>query len=422
MKSFLRFVEEGKEHIGNASAAQSAWQKWMNDNPSEFQRGGRFYQKGSGDSVSTASKEFMKQYMKTGEIPNSFRTISNPSGTPQQTTSQQRPPTGTQQRPTGTQQRPTGTQRPTGSQQRPPGSQQRPPTGTQQRPPTGTQQRPPVGTNKKPKINFGKIANRLNLGLNTYMGVEDLYAKTKERTNRGEKLAPAAAKSSAEVGGGFAGAALAGRAAAPYIARNVRNPWLALGLGSAASIGGYVAGEKGTSKIIRRLEGSQPDYSKVAQSRATKYARANSASRNVYGASQGSAIAGIGGNSFVTRRPSGAAFMSTGAGSQRRTVQLPRTQLVRDPRSGRQTVGDLAYRNGTPVYLSRASTASRDSNYTAGGMWRNLQRNLNFGGQRERDRAAARREYRTALGNTQRYTGGLNISPQSAKRKKLPGY
>jgi hypothetical protein len=85
-------------------------------------------------------------------------------------------------------------------------------------------------------------------------------------------------------------------------------------------------------------------------------------------------------------------------------------------------VGDLAFKGGQATYVARPSTASRDSNATPGGAWRNVQRSLNFGGQRERDAAASKREYRTALQNTQQYTKKLGITPQSAAKQKLPGY
>ncbi|MFN9943568.1 MAG: hypothetical protein ACK56I_29255, partial [bacterium] len=59
------------------------------------------------------------------------------------------------------------------------------------------------------------------------------------------------------------------------------------------------------------------------------------------------------------------AFMSTGVGKQRQTVQLAKTQLVRDPKSGKQVVGDLAFKGGKPVYLARPSVASRDTSLGA---------------------------------------------------------
>ena len=108
--------------------------------------------------------------------------------------------------------------------------------------------------------------------------------------------------------------------------------------------------------------------------------------------------------------------MSTGVGSQRRTVQLAKTQLVRDPKTGQQRVGDLAYKDGKPVYLARPSAASSDTNLLS-----RLSRATGIGGQRERDAAAAKKDYKTALGNTQTYQKKLGITPKPAVGPKIVG-
>ena len=99
-----------------------------------------------------------------------------------------------------------------------------------------------------------------------------------------------------------------------------------------------------------------------------------------------------------------------------RTAKLSSTQLVRDPKTGKQVIGDLAYRGGKPVYLARPSIASRDTN-----LFSRLSRATGIGGQRERDVSAAKREYRTALRNTQRFQSGMGLTPQKAKALGLPG-
>lgn len=144
---------------------------------------------------------------------------------------------------------------------------------------------------------------------------------------------------------------------------------------------------------------------KASQTMGIRSSRQVAAQAGTYGAKKGSAVTGTGGPMTVNQR---AGTITTGG----RTVNLPKTKLLPGGK-----VGDLAYSGGRPVYLARPSTASRDTN-----VWRNLQRRLNIGGQRERDVEAARNEYRTALASTQKYTKQLGVTPQSATRQKLPGY
>jgi hypothetical protein len=72
----------------------------------------------------------------------------------------------------------------------------------------------------------------------------------------------------------------------------------------------------------------------------------------------GGEIKGIGGpTSFSQKKPGGAAFISTGSGPQRRTAQLAKTSVVTDPKTGKQEVGNLAFKGGQAVY-KRADTKS----------------------------------------------------------------
>jgi hypothetical protein len=143
---------------------------------------------------------------------------------------------------------------------------------------------------------------------------------------------------------------------------------------------------------------------------ATRDARQVASQAKTYGATKGSALTGLGGPAKVDTK---AGTLTT----KGKTVKLASTQLVRDPKTGQQRVGDLAYKDGKAIYIARASTASRDTGFLS-----NLSRSTGIGGQRERDQAAAKSEYRTALKNTQTYTKGLGISTKSATAQKLPGY
>lgn len=149
----------------------------------------------------------------------------------------------------------------------------------------------------------------------------------------------------------------------------------------------------------------------------TRGARQVSAKTGTYGAKQGSALSGIGGKTTTSKDTKGNAFMSTGAGSQRKTVQLAKTQLVRDPKTGKQVVGDLAFKGGKATYLARPSVQSRDTSLSA-----RVGRALNIGRySREAEAQAAKQEYRTALKNTQTYQKKLGVTPKAATAQKLPG-
>lgn len=149
----------------------------------------------------------------------------------------------------------------------------------------------------------------------------------------------------------------------------------------------------------------------------TRGARQVSAKTGTYGTKQGSGLTGIGGKTTTSKDAKGNAFMSTGAGSQRKTVQLAKTQLVRDPKTGKQVVGDLAFKGGKATYLARPSVQSRDTSLSA-----RVGRALNIGRySREAEAQAAKQEYRTALKNTQTYQKKLGVTPKAATAQKLPG-
>ena len=156
---------------------------------------------------------------------------------------------------------------------------------------------------------------------------------------------------------------------------------------------------------------------KAQQTVDTRGARQVAAKSGTYGARQGSALTGIGGKTVTSKDAKGNAFISTGAGKQRQTTQLAKTQLVRDPKSGKQVVGDLAFKGGKATYLARPSVASRDTSLGA-----RVGRALNIGRySKAAETQAAKKEYRTALKNTQTYQKKLGITPKAATAQKLPG-
>ena len=170
------------------------------------------------------------------------------------------------------------------------------------------------------------------------------------------------------------------------------------------------------AKEYRRME-DKVGVAGAKGTEATRDARQVAAKANTYGTKQGSALTGIGGPTSVSQNKDGTGFMSTGVGSQRKTVQLAKTQLVRDPKTGQQRVGDLAYKGGKPVYLARPSVSSRDTSLSA-----KVGRALNLGRfSKEAEQQAAKTEYRTALKNTQTYQKKLGITPKPVVGPKIVG-
>lgn len=126
--------------------------------------------------------------------------------------------------------------------------------------------------------------------------------------------------------------------------------------GAAGGAGGSVAGPVGT--VAGAVGGSM-----VAGKAFDTVAGANAVERKAIATANrkrqsGGEIKGIGGPTlFSQKKPGGAAFMSTGSGPQRKTVELAKTSVVTDPKSGKQEVGNLAFKGGKAVY-KRADTKS----------------------------------------------------------------
>lgn len=126
--------------------------------------------------------------------------------------------------------------------------------------------------------------------------------------------------------------------------------------GAAGGAGGSVAGPVGT--VAGAVGGSMAAgkaFDTVAGANAVERKAIATANRK---RQSGGEIKGIGGpTSFSQKKPGGAAFMSTGSGPQRKTVELAKTSVVTDPKSGKQEVGNLAFKGGKAVY-KRADTKS----------------------------------------------------------------
>ena len=128
-------------------------------------------------------------------------------------------------------------------------------------------------------------------------------------------------------------------------------------------------------------------------------ARQKAGQQGAYGSRQGVAVVGTGGRTTVNRQNN---TITSGG----RTAKLPSTKILSGGR-----VGDLAYKDGKPVYLARADMSQRGNQ----GLFARLSRATGIGGQRERDAAALAREREQALKNTLNYrrqigAGGGSIS------------
>ena len=425
MKSFREFLSE------DAVKVQKAWQDFMKANPQDFAKGGRFYDRGGTTKSSQAAKDFMKSYMKTGQPPEWAKfnqDVERAKSSPTKQAATQPPKTSTQPSPEAAKP-PKGTQTRTQAPPKKPSTSTPPPP----KPPTSSGlapvSKPPTTTPKGPGLRsrLGKVAGPA-------VAAGGAALDYQARREAGQSKARAA---------GGAASQLAGYAAAAKFGAMVPGPPIVKG---AAAIGaGIIGAEKagqaydyaadktrparqaiskatGFDKFQQKnelIKGAKPGQGlqSLARAQQTADTRSARAASSAYGTKKGSALTGIGGKTFVSKDKKGAAFMSTGAGSQRKTVELAKTQLVRDPKTGKQVVGDLAFKGGKATYLARPSVSSRDTSLSA-----RVGRALNIGRfSKEAEAQAAKQEYRTALKNTQTYQKKLGITPKAAAAQKLPG-
>jgi len=95
----------------------------------------------------------------------------------------------------------------------------------------------------------------------------------------------------------------------------------------------------------------------------------------------GGALKGIGGKTtFDTKKGT----MTTGSGKQQKTVQLAKTSVVTDPKTGKKEVGYLAYNNGRAVY-KRPDTSNKTLKQTSSNPLERLGRTLFAGAYKEHD-------------------------------------
>ena len=222
-----------------------------------------------------------------------------------------------------------------------------------------------------PKSKFPSGLGR-NLGRAAYgleAGLEAMDQKA-----RGRKTGSALAMGATKAAGGWAGMK-AGVAAGGKLGSVLGPKGAAVGalIGGGA---GYLAGSDIARKASETIAGAT-GKEKAAMATANRQRQA------------GTAVKGIGGKTtFDTKKNT----MTTGVGSQRKTVGLAKTGVVQ--RGGQSTAGYLAYKGGKAVY--KAGPSAQSLAKTSSNPLERIGRSLFAGAYKKSDAAAAAKKLATA--------------------------
>jgi len=160
--------------------------------------------------------------------------------------------------------------------------------------------------------------------------------------------------------------------------------------GPVGTFAGGTAGGMAASKAFDTVAGANAVQRKAI-------ATANRQSQS------GGALKGIGGKTtFDTKKGT----MTTGSGSQQRTVKLGKTSVVTDPKTGKQDVGYLAYKGGKAVY-KRADT--KNLAQTSSNPLERIGRSLFAGAYKQSDAAAAAKKLAAARQSDVARQKALNV-------------
>ena len=125
----------------------------------------------------------------------------------------------------------------------------------------------------------------------------------------------------------------------------------------------------------------------------------------------GSAVKGVGGKTtFGQKKPGGPAFMSTGSGSQRKTVQLAKTGVVQ--RGGQSVAGNLAFKGGKAVY--KAGPSAQSLAKTSSNPLERVGRSLFAGAYKKSDAANAAKKLATARASDAARNRALGVKSKPA--------
>jgi len=405
MKTFSQFINEGVED------AQKAWAAWLK---SDAGKASRINYK-SNEEASKAAKEFMKTYQSTGKPPgwaSGGGTPPPPSKPPTGTTPPPSKPPNQSKIPKPVRQVGRGLIRGLGVASAADAAYQASQGNYADAAVSGlgagmASRRVSAAVPRVQKQVLQKVAPKVAPKLARFVpGLQQAYGVTAGTAAalRGDKLGAVLGYGSAipgPVGYGFVAADIARSVAPSSVKQAIKDK---TGIS-------YLQQRKGLEQKAIQSGQGLTGVARAGQTMDVRGARQVASQAKTYGATRGSALTGLGGPTKVDTK---AGTLTT----KDKTVKLASTQLVRDPKTGQQRVGDLAYRGGKAVYLARPSVSSRDTSVVA-----NIGRALNLGRySKEAEQKAAQTEYRTALKNTQAYTRDLGISTKSATAQKLPGY
>jgi len=141
-------------------------------------------------------------------------------------------------------------------------------------------------------------------------------------------------------------------------------------------------------------------------------AGANAAERKAMATSNrqrqaGGGLAGIGGKTTFSKGKGGTGFMSTGSGSQRKTVQLAKTSVVKDPNTGKAEVGNLAFKGGKAVYKRAADPSTLAK--TSSNPLERIGRSLFAGAYKKSDEQARQAKLKTAAASDVKRQQALGV-------------
>ena len=192
--------------------------------------------------------------------------------------------------------------------------------------------------------------------------VSNLGSKIKSRLPQAPKV-PTGLKSAVGTAGRLSGPALTavGGALETGAEREKGSGWArSLAKGAAVTAGGILGGTLGgvagggVGSAALGVAGAYGGASAAGAAFDT-VAGANAAQRKTMATTNrqkqaGGGLAGIGGKTTFSKAKDGTGFMSTGAGTQRKTVSVAKTSVVKDPKTGKRETGHLAFKGGQAVY------------------------------------------------------------------------
>ena len=227
---------------------------------------------------------------------------------------------------------------------------------------------------------FAKWGGRALAGAGAALDAADEYKRQRERgRTRGSSAAMGVTKAAGGLAGAEAGAS-AGAALGGTIGSIVPGAGTAIGAGIGGvvgGIGGYMAGSGlagRASEVVAGATGKE----KAAMATANRQRQA------------GGALRGIGGPTSFDKNKN---TMTTGVGSQRKTVQLAKTSVVTGP-GGKQDTGYLAYTGGKAVYKRAADPSTLAK--TSSNPLERIGRSLFAGAYKQSDAAAAAKKLSAA--------------------------